>query len=147
MDPLPGILLADHSGRSHALDLSWLEQLGRRALPLVSAEQGEDTVLPDLSEVEINLVDDAAIARVHNDFMGIAGPTDIITFHHGEILISIDTAERQAADYHRSLQDEVGLYIIHGLLHLAGLKDKTPEDFARMAEAQERILKQCLRET
>ena len=147
MDPQPEILLMDLSGRSPALDLTRLRQLGRRALPLVALQQTEQSVLPGLAQVEVTLVDDATITRVHEEFMGCCQPTDVITFHHGEILISIDTAERQAADYHRSLGEEVALYLIHGLLHLAGFKDKSPNAFQHMARAQEDILCQCLQET
>ena len=147
MDGLPEIVFADHSGRSHALDLDWLTRLARRALPHVIRRQTEDSVLDNLSEIEISLVDDPTIARVHADFMDLADPTDVITFHHGEILISTDTAGRQAPDYGRSLRDEVALYVIHGLLHLAGFEDKSPAEFDRMARTQEAVLQHCLEET
>ena len=146
MGALPELLLTDHSGLTHSLDLAWLDQLGQRALPKVAARQLPDSVLRTLEEVEITLVDDATISQVHGQFMNIAEPTDVITFHHGEVLISIETARHQAAEYDRSLRDEVALYIIHGLLHLAGYPDKSAEDFERMATTQESILKDCLAE-
>ncbi len=68
------------------------------ALPLCLAAAGSgDKVLAGLDEVEINLVDDEVISRVHRDFMGLDGATDVITFHHGEVVISLDTAARQAS--------------------------------------------------
>ncbi|MGY8688351.1 MAG: rRNA maturation RNase YbeY, partial [Verrucomicrobiales bacterium] len=115
-------------------------------LPKVIGRQRPESVLSSLTEVEITLIDDATIAHLHALFMDLPEPTDVITFHHGEVLISIETAERQAADYGRSLRDEVALYIIHGLLHLAGYLDKTPEDFECMAATQESILRDCLAE-
>ena len=144
MDLLPEILLTDHSGLTHALDLDWLDQLSRSALPKVVARQRPQSVLLELEEIEITLVDDATIAQVHGQFMDIPEPTDVITFHHGEVLISVDTALRQANEYERSLRDEVALYMIHGLLHLAGYLDKTPEDFKQMAAIQEGVLEDCL---
>jgi len=140
----PKILLSDQSEREHPLDLPWLEQLGQCALPRVVAAQRDESVLRDLEEIEITLVDDPTIARVHEDFMDLPDPTDVITFHHGEILISIDTAERQAQEYERSWSHEVALYVVHGLLHLAGYLDKSPEDFECMATTQERVLSDCL---
>lgn len=140
----PSVLLSDQSDREHALDLAWLDRLGGLALPKVLEVQKDDSVMPDLEEIEVTLVDDPTIARVHGEFMDLPDPTDVITFHHGEILISIDTAERQAREYGRPWQQEVGLYLVHGLLHLAGYYDKSPEDFECMAAVQERILAACL---
>ncbi len=144
---LPEVLLADQSGHPQAPDLDWLTQLARLALSKVSLRQRDDSVLPRLTEIEITLVDDPTIARVHADFMNLGDPTDVITFHHGEILISVDTAARQAPDYQRALRDEVALYLIHGLLHLAGYRDKSPAEFDHMAQTQEDVLQDCLHET
>ncbi len=143
---LPDILLTDHSDQEHPLDLTALTDIAIQALALVSKETMEGSVLNALAEIEITLVNDPTIARIHGDFMNLPDPTDVITFHHGEILISIDTAKRQAADYERSWFHEVALYTVHGLLHLAGYEDKAPDDFRRMAETQERILQRCLAE-
>lgn len=76
--------------------------------------------------------------------MDIPGATDVITFDHGEIVISTETARENAALYDRTLDQELALYVVHGLLHLGGYEDKEPEDFARMRELQERILAECL---
>ena len=100
--------------------------------------------LPRLCEVEVTLVCDATIARVHRDFMDIPGATDVITFEHGEIVISAETAQANAAQYGRALEEELALYIVHGLLHLNGHLDKAPADAARMHRLQEQILADCL---
>ena len=147
MAGVPEILLADLSGQSHSLDLARLQRVADRALPEAWKLQREESVLASLREIEISLVDDPTIARVHGEFMDLPEATDVITFHHGEILISVDTAREQAVDYGRSLGDEVALYVIHGLLHLAGFKDKCPEDFDLMATTQESLLSLCLKET
>jgi probable rRNA maturation factor len=81
---------------------------------------------------------------VHADFLDDPTPTDVITFHHGEILISLDTAARQAAEYRLPYEHEAALYIIHGLLHLGGWDDHNPTEAADMKTLQERILKEAL---
>ena len=51
------------------------------------------------------------------------GPTDVITFEHGEIIVSATTAERQARREDETLDRELARYIIHGVLHLNGHLD------------------------
>jgi probable rRNA maturation factor len=94
----------------------------------------------DLDEIEVTLVGDSVISEVHREFMSIDEPTDVITFDHGEILISTETATTQAAENQNSPEKETATYIIHGLLHLAGYADKAPEEFAEMAALQQGIL-------
>ena len=101
-----------------------------------------DSVLTSLPEVEISLVDDETIADVHMRFMDIPGATDVITFDHGEIHISVETAREQAAEFGNGYERELMLYIIHGLLHLAGHEDASPEGLAQMNQHQQRILDQ-----
>ena len=72
--------------------------------------------------------------------MNIEGPTDVITFHHGEIVIGAQVAERQAAEYAEPLAREILRYMVHGLLHLAGHEDAQPEERAAMEAAQETIV-------
>jgi len=119
-----------------------LPRLQRLAQAALSAVLPLRTALP---EVEVTFLSDAAIARVHRDFMGVPGATDVITFDHGEILISPETARVNAWQYGRPLEEELARYIVHGLLHLKGYEDKTPTDCARMHQLQEEILAGCLR--
>ena len=126
---------------ARAFDMAWLESMAKAALPACREASGPgEAPLPDLEEVEINLVDDAVIDQVHRDFMGVEGATDVITFHHGEIVISLDTAERQAAEHGSSLPREVLLYTVHGLLHLNGHIDTDEAGRAAMEAAQRRIV-------
>lgn len=131
--------------RKVRVNLPWLRRFAVTALGecLRHPAHGE-TPLPRLREVEVTLVSDATIARVHRDFMDIPGATDVITFDHGEIVISTDTARTNAVQYGRTLQEELALYIVHGLLHLNGYEDKEPADAARMHRLQEGILADCL---
>ena len=137
---MPVELTVSNLHPSRSLDAGWLENLARAALPACLAARGPgDAPLADLDEIEINLVDDPTIDRVHRDFMGIEGATDVITFHHGEIVLSLDTADRQAAEHGSTFEREVLLYAIHGLLHLNGHTDTDAESRAVMAKEQERI--------
>lgn len=66
-----------------------------------------------------------------------------MTFQHGEIFISVDTARRHAHAFENSLLRELKLYIAHGLLHLHGFDDETPSESHKMKAAQEKILRNC----
>lgn len=101
-----------------------------------------DAPLLTLAEVDFVLVSDRTIARIHGEFMDDPTPTDVITFHHGEILISLDTAQRQAAEHRETYPREVARYIVHGLLHLAGWNDVDDAERKEMHRHQEEILMQ-----
>ena len=96
-----------------------------------------------LSEVFIWLISDRRMALLHRKFLGQSGPTDVMTFQHGEIFISVETARRQARAFGNSLVRELKLYIVHGLLHLHGFDHQTQRGAHKMKAAQERILQAC----
>ena len=101
------------------------------------------TDLRKLSEIFIGLISDRRMALLHRKFLGQSGPTDVLTFQHGEIFISVDTARHHAHAFQSSLLRELKLYIAHGLLHLHGFDDKTPSESHKMKAAQEKILRNC----
>jgi len=139
MDP-PEFSLYDHQ-QMLALDLTALTGMAAMAWPLVMAERGSEVaVLPDLMEVEVSFITDEAISKIHAEFLGDPTPTDVITFAHGEILISTETAIRQAVEHVLAPEREVALYLIHGLLHLNGHEDESDAGFATMKRLQESIL-------
>jgi probable rRNA maturation factor len=96
--------------------------------------------LSRLSEIFVLLVSDCRMARLHRQFLNQPGPTDVLTFQHGEIVISVETARRNARAFGTSLQRELRLYIAHGLLHLHGFDDQTDAGARKMKETQEKIL-------
>lgn len=144
---MPAIEVFDHSEIAHGHDLAVLQRLAERALPEVLHLATPQSVFADLSEIEVTLVDDATIARLHDEYMGLPNPTDVITFQHGEIVISVETAARQATAYGRTPFEEVVLYLIHGLLHLAGQGDKSDEDFQQMRRTQEAVFQKITRDS
>ena len=131
--------------RTVRFDLPWLRRIATMALaeclPLCADGQFALRALP---EIEVAIVSDRTIARVHRQFMNLPDATDVITFDHGEIVISAETARRQAADYGQTLECELALYVIHGLLHLNGYDDRTTAARREMHRVQDRVMKSCL---
>jgi probable rRNA maturation factor len=121
--------------------LTRLKTSAQRAIPKVLVvAKINDSALTQLDEVEISLVDDPTIADVHMRFMDVAGATDVITFDHGELHISVETAQSQACEFGNDFERELMLYVVHGLLHLAGHEDASAEGRATMDELQQRLL-------
>jgi probable rRNA maturation factor len=87
------------------------------------------------------------IRAIHNKFLGDDAPTDVITFpgdpelnFAGEIIVCPLYALDQSEIYNTTLSDEIKLYLIHGYLHLCGLKDKSEEEVQKMRSGE----KYCL---
>ncbi|MGC6427436.1 MAG: rRNA maturation RNase YbeY [Akkermansiaceae bacterium] len=90
--------------------------------------------------LEISILDDEEMARIHGEFLNDPSPTDVMSFHHGELLISAQVASRQALEFASSPDREIALYGIHGMLHLAGYDDRTHEEAVIMGKRQEELL-------
>jgi rRNA maturation RNase YbeY len=111
------------------------------------------------SSLSISLVNDRRMAMLNRRHRGKDSPTDVLSFplhsegaHHeqpvdgerperllGDVVISIDTARRQAAEYSAPLQNEINRLLIHGILHVLGHDHEKPKERAAM-EAEERRL-------
>lgn len=113
-----------------------LELIGRRL-----KEEGRGEIV-GLEMLEVALLDDCEMARVHGEFLGDPTTTDVITFDHGELLIGVEVAEKQRHAYGHSLAQEIFLYGIHGLLHLSGYNDILPADREKMWVRQDDLLKE-----
>ena len=96
--------------------------------------------LSGLEELSVVLVSDRRMAELHRRFLQQPGPTDVITFQHGEIFVSTETARRQARRFGTSLEHELQLYVAHGFLHLRGFDDKDSRSAAEMKRTQEKIV-------
>jgi len=102
------------------------------------------------SSLSVIVVDDAEIVRLHEQFMHDSTPTDVLTFDlrddlvdgpiEAEIVLSAETAERQAGRFHTEPGQELLRYAIHGTLHLVGFDDRTPSEQRRMRREEDRIL-------
>ena len=105
-----------------------------------------ESCLPSgLDEVEISVVSDDVIRDVHARFLNDPTATDVITFPHGdgigEIIVSFDTAIRQASEFGEPVFRELFRYMVHGLLHLHGYIDTEPEERERMFSCQEPLVR------
>jgi len=112
----------------------------------------------DRAELSLALVGDAEIAALNAEYRGKQGPTDVLSFsllegddaeHRGallgDVVISVETAARQAAARRRGLDDELARLMVHGLCHLVG-HDHERDDEARAMAAEERRLRRAIRE-
>lgn len=134
---MPVITLLNRQ-RARAIDSRSLSRFAQRAREQVQAIARDD--LPE--EIVIILVSDRRISDIHRQFMQIAGPTDVITFQHGEVVISVETAHRQATQFGKELLEELCLYMLHGLLHLAGYDDVTDSGSREMDRLQRRLMRE-----
>ncbi len=98
-------------------------------------------------ELSVAFLTDAALARIHRDFLANPATTDVITFEGnaelgagGEICISADTAKNYAAMHGRVFSEELTLYIVHGWLHLAGYDDLKSTKKRLMRAAEKRAM-------
>ncbi len=131
--------------RGVKLNSAWLVRFSEKALAeCLKHPLRKKTVLAGLENVDVVIVSDKVIAGIHRRFMNVEGPTDVITFDHGEIIISAPMARIHARKFGKPIDHEIGLYIIHGLLHLNGYGDKTGEEARVMHKLQSRILAACL---
>ncbi len=108
------------------------------------------------ASVSVVLVDDEIIARYNETYLSHFGPTDVISFPQregdvpsprqdllGDVMVSVERAAEQAQQYGHSVEEELILLVIHGILHLLGWDDQTPKDRAEMEEEQQRLLNEC----
>ena len=131
--------------RKVPLNREELEQFANRALQLCLGKRSRGSSLTSLEEIQVLLISDRRMSELHRRFMGISGPTDVITFQHGEIFISAETARRQSRTHRASLVHELRLYLVHGLLHLHGFNDHSPAGRRLMGSVQEKIVARAAR--
>ena len=115
------------------------------------------SVVRQAAEVSLGLrfTDDAGIAKLNIQWRQRSGPTDVLSFaaldntpnwlegaavELGDIIVSLDTAHRQAADHDHSLRYELHWLISHGLLHLLGWDHPDERSLSAMLALQEHLL-------
>ena len=108
-------------------------------------------------EVTLLITDDEAVAAYNQEYRGVEGPTDVLSFaaqeptpgfvsapemaaYLGDIVIALPFTRRQAAALNRPLIDELRLLAVHGVLHLLGYDHAEPEEEAIMWAKQDAIL-------
>lgn len=114
-------------------------------------------------EVDITLVDDKKIREINNEYRNVDSSTDVLSFPIlegsegnikpevgdfdtdgnailGDIVISMETARKQANEYGHSFERELAFLVTHGMLHLLGFDHEEKEEEKKMLEEQEKIL-------
>ena len=100
-------------------------------------------------EVHVAVVDDRRIRALNARHLGVRRATDVLAFDlaapgpgrlWGEVIVSAETAARQARRLGVPLAAELDMLVVHGLLHLAGYDDRDPRRARRMHERARQIL-------
>lgn len=102
----------------------------------------------DLDAVAVAIVDDRRIREVNRAYRNSDFPTDVIAFEAedepegrtGEVIVSAQTAARQAEEVGHSLQAELCLLVAHGVLHVLGFEDYDARSRAAMDALQQEVL-------
>lgn len=118
--------------------------------------------LPAEAEVDVTIVDDEEIHALNREYRNMDKPTDVLSFaldedcedsdepeliggpeEHllGDIIISAETALRQAEEYGHGLEREMTYLAVHGMFHLLGYDHMTDEDKAKMRAKEEEALR------
>lgn len=131
--------------------LSRVEDLDPCPIPMTSVEQDAQDLMAaaKLLDCELSLVlcSDAFIAPLNGQWRDKPVATDVLSFPQddpvvlGDLVISVDTADRQAQERCHGLRDELRILMVHGLLHLLGYDHETGQaDLLEMAEAEGRLM-------
>ena len=105
-------------------------------------------------EISLVIMDDQEISELNRTFRNISKPTNVLSFPMqegefsglnpellGDVIISVEKAREQAKELNHSLEEELTLLTVHGVLHLLGYSDETEEEKQVMADREKDILK------
>jgi probable rRNA maturation factor len=148
--------------QDHPMDVAYWAGLARQVL-VARGVKGE-------TEVSLLFVDEEAIAALNSQFLGKTGPTDVLSFPIeddpgptgrspdlggsgpgvspeqgalmllGDVVICPAVAARNAVEHEVSLDDEVALLVVHGLLHLLGMDHEIAAEAERMEALEQQLL-------
>lgn len=149
------VLVTRKAPASVALPARQVRVIGERMLGFLERETAELSIL---------LTSDAYIRTLNRDHRGKDRPTDVLAFPQeeeseaeaemlgaaqgellGDVVISLDTAERQARSRKRALLDEVSFLLAHGILHLVGYDHQDDAQEARMNAMTKRLIRAARR--
>ncbi len=145
-------ILITNNQASYEIDMQKLRQVAQFLLTALQCEER--------CEVSIALVHDDAIHLLNRQYRGIDRPTDVLSFALqeadmlvpfvrdfaeqpfvlGDVIISTDTARRQADERGHLVEKELWVLLIHGMLHLLGYDHETDEDAEEMEALERRLL-------
>ncbi len=145
------------------LDTDQVAALVSQALTLEGVEDG--------AAVSVLFTDDATVQQLNRDFRGVDQPTDVLSFglsdfaqpvggqpegedaafvlppdttlQLGEVIVSQETAIRQAVQHQRAAAHELAHLVVHGVLHLLGHDHAEPEQERVMRQREDTVLHAC----
>ncbi len=108
------------------------------------------------AELSVVFVSDRRIRQLNRDYLSRNGPTDVLAFSQregeggdvnpsvlGDVVISTETASRQAAERGMRIEEEMDVLLVHGILHLLGYEHTLARNEAqRMARKEKSLLKE-----
>ena len=120
-----------------------------RTRPILRTTAGRVMMLEKMTDQELDvlLTTDLHIQKLHKLYLKKDSATDVMAFSQndpkylGDIVISVDTAMRQAQEYGHDLLTELQYLLIHGILHLMGFEDNKPATRKDMRAKEQEILK------
>jgi probable rRNA maturation factor len=91
-------------------------------------------------EINLILVDNKKIQKLNKQYRGIDKATDVLSFDYGDIFIAMPIAKKQAQEKEHSLEQELSILFVHGVLHVLGHTHKNDDDEAEMEREARKIL-------
>ncbi len=141
-------ILLSNNQNQHPVDSKALQSQIGQVLEILGETQCELSLL---------LTDDAEIRRLNKTYRNLDHATDVLSFPQdenavnesgdtllGDVVISVETAARQAEEHHLSFNEELILLAIHGILHLLGYDhERSPQD-ARIMKDKTQVIFETL---
>jgi probable rRNA maturation factor len=139
-----------------SVDRPWARKIARRVLK-------DEGIVPPY-EVGLVFTDSQTVQQLNRDYRGVNRPTDVLAFYMlardtvdnsfplppdgvtrlGEVIISYPQAVAQATEQGHSIERELALLVIHGILHLLGYDHEEPEDEIKMRAREKELLDRYL---
>lgn len=117
-------------------DVSFLKKVAEKTFKILK--------LKEPKEISIVVVSDARMRNLNKKYRGRDRLTDVLTFDYGEIIICLPQAKRQAKKLGHSFRKELGILLIHGILHLGGYDHQTKKDYDKMLKKQDEICQKII---
>jgi probable rRNA maturation factor len=149
-DPTVGVELIDETGLTSAAERELVSAVARRALRAEGLD-GE-------YELTLTIVPDGRMRALNREHRGVDSVTDVLSFpltepggagfvlppseptHLGDVVVALEQARRQAAEYGHGFERELAYLTAHGILHLLGYDHERADDKERMRAREEEIL-------
>jgi probable rRNA maturation factor len=126
------------------LSSSQIEEIVHKSIILAGNDANAD--------ISIVVDSDVVLHKLNKNYLGNDKPTDVLSFESnelnpetgnlflGDIAVSFESAERQAAEAGHPLENEIALLLVHGILHLSGYNHETKTEKEQMWKKQQTIL-------